>query len=144
MKALKYVGYVIGGLPISMMGNSVLDDAKKVAARGANRRVFIGYSPPDAANLKADTFAAPLSSAGSTFNVKQMEVKDDDHNTYQGVAVVLARFIPGVTVDSGLRIADKIHRTGSSIVWTGHKELAEHYWEQLQDAGLTMAPLEQA
>ncbi len=29
-------------------------------------------------------------------------------------------------------------------MWTGHKELAEHYWDQLRDAGLTMAPLELA
>jgi len=28
-------------------------------------------------------------------------------------------------------------------VWTGPKEPAELYWEQLSDAGLTMAPLEQ-
>ena len=40
------------------------------------------------------------------------------------------------------RIADQIHRTGQAIVWTGHREIAEHYWEQLSDAGLTMAPLE--
>ena len=32
---------------------------------------------------------------------------------------------------------------GFSIVWTGQKEIAELYWEQLRDAGLTMAPLEQ-
>ena len=28
-------------------------------------------------------------------------------------------------------------------MWSGHRELAEHYWDQLRDAGLTMAPLEQ-
>ncbi len=28
-------------------------------------------------------------------------------------------------------------------MWTGPKETAELYWEQLSDAGLTMAPLEQ-
>jgi len=27
-------------------------------------------------------------------------------------------------------------------VWTGMKETAELYWEQLKGAGLTMAPLE--
>jgi ATP-dependent Clp protease adaptor protein ClpS len=84
--------------------------------------------------------ADPGTGLGGSWNVI---VRDDDHNTHQGVAIVLARFIPGVTVDAGLRIADKIHRTGLAIVWTGHKELAEHYWEQLQGAGLTMAPLEQ-
>ena len=56
----------------------------------------------------------------------------------------LARFIPGVSVERGLEIANVIHATGRAIVYSGHQELAEHYWEQLKGAGLTMAPLEQA
>jgi ATP-dependent Clp protease adaptor protein ClpS len=71
-------------------------------------------------------------------------VRNDDHNTFDHVAQTLARFIPGMSVASGYDIADRIHATGLAIVWTGHKELAEHYWHQLRDAGLTMAPLEQA
>ena len=71
-------------------------------------------------------------------------VRNDDHNTFDHVAQTLARFIPGVTLDRGYSIADRIHASGLAIVWTGHKELAEHYWDQLRDAGLTMAPLEQA
>lgn len=71
-------------------------------------------------------------------------VRNDDHNTFDGVASTLARFIPGITLDRGYRIADQIHQTGQAIVWSGHQELAEHYWTQLQDAGLTMAPLEKA
>jgi ATP-dependent Clp protease adaptor protein ClpS len=51
--------------------------------------------------------------------------------------------IPGVNVDSGYRLADRIHKSGQAIVWTGPREPAELYWEQLQAAGLTMAPLEQ-
>jgi ATP-dependent Clp protease adaptor protein ClpS len=70
-------------------------------------------------------------------------VLNDDHNTFDGVAHALARVVPGVTVESGYRIADKIHNTGQAIVWTGPREPAELYWEQLSDAGLTMAPLEQ-
>jgi ATP-dependent Clp protease adaptor protein ClpS len=70
-------------------------------------------------------------------------VRNDDHNTFDGVAHTLARFIPGITVDRGYDIANRIHNIGLAIVWTGHKELAEHYWQQLRDAGLTMAPLEQ-
>jgi ATP-dependent Clp protease adaptor protein ClpS len=46
-------------------------------------------------------------------------------------------------VDQGYKIADRIHNAGLAVVWSGHLELAEHYWEQLRDAGLTMAPLEQ-
>ena len=70
-------------------------------------------------------------------------VLNDDHNTFEGVAATLSRVIPGVSYDQGLAIADRIHNTGQAIVWSGQKELAEHYWEQLNDAGLTMAPLEQ-
>ena len=71
-------------------------------------------------------------------------VRNDDHNTFDHVALTLARLIPGVDIPRGYQIAEQIHRSGLSIVWSGHQELAEHYWEQLRDAGLTMAPLEQA
>jgi ATP-dependent Clp protease adaptor protein ClpS len=69
-------------------------------------------------------------------------VRNDDHNTFDHVAHTLARHIPGVTVDAGYAFADRIHNSGQAIVWTGQQEPAEHYWEQLADAGLTMAPLE--
>jgi ATP-dependent Clp protease adaptor protein ClpS len=71
-------------------------------------------------------------------------VLNDDHNTFDHVAHTLARTIPGVTVAKGYAIADVIHNTGRAIVWSGVKETAELYWEQLQQAGLTMAPLEPA
>jgi ATP-dependent Clp protease adaptor protein ClpS len=70
-------------------------------------------------------------------------VLNDDHNTFEGVAAALSRIIPGVNYDQGLAIADRIHNSGQAIVWSGQKEPAEHYWEQLKEAGLTMAPLEQ-
>ena len=70
-------------------------------------------------------------------------VLNDDHNTFDHVAHTLARTIPGISVAKGYAIADVIHNTGRAIVWSGMKEPAEHYWEQLKDAGLTMAPLEQ-
>ncbi len=70
-------------------------------------------------------------------------VKNDDHNTFDHVARTLARYIPGVDVPKGYAFADRIHTTGQAIVWTGQKEPAELYWEQLSDSGLTMAPLEQ-
>lgn len=70
-------------------------------------------------------------------------VRNDDHNTFDHVARTLARFIPGVTLERGHEIAAQIHKTGQAIVYTGHQEPAEHFWEQLKGAGLTMAPLEQ-
>jgi ATP-dependent Clp protease adaptor protein ClpS len=70
-------------------------------------------------------------------------VLNDDHNTFDHVAHTLAKTIPGVTVANGYAFADTIHNTGQAIVWSGLKETAELYWEQLKAAGLTMAPLEQ-
>ncbi len=69
-------------------------------------------------------------------------VRNDNHNTFDHVAATLARVVPGVTLDHGYAMADQIHQRGLAIVWTGEKETAELYWEQLRDAGLTMAPLE--
>jgi ATP-dependent Clp protease adaptor protein ClpS len=71
-------------------------------------------------------------------------VLNDNHNTFDHVAHTLARTIPGVSVAKGYAIADVIHNTGRAIVWSGVRETAELYWEQLQQAGLTMAPLEPA
>ena len=82
----------------------------------------------------------PSSGLGGSWRVI---VLNDDHNTFDHVAVTLARYIPGVTVDGGYAIANTIHNTGRAIVWSGLKEPAELYWSQLRDAGLTMAPLEQ-
>jgi ATP-dependent Clp protease adaptor protein ClpS len=69
-------------------------------------------------------------------------VLNDDHNTFEGVAFALAKTIPGVDYDRGLRIADRIHNTGQAVVWSGDLEPAELYHSQLEELGLTMAPLE--
>jgi ATP-dependent Clp protease adaptor protein ClpS len=71
-------------------------------------------------------------------------VRNDNHNTFDHVAATLARVIPGVSLDQGHQIAELIHSSGQAIVWTGPREPAEHYWEELDAAGLTMAPLERA
>ncbi|MEZ5074844.1 MAG: ATP-dependent Clp protease adaptor ClpS [Solirubrobacterales bacterium] len=70
-------------------------------------------------------------------------VRNDDHNTFEHVAATLARVIPGLSYDNGMAFANTIHNTGQAIVWSGMREPAELYWEQLKAAGLTMAPLEQ-
>lgn len=71
-----------------------------------------------------------------------MVVLNDDHNTFDHVAETLSRVIPGVTLADGYRLADRIHNSGSAIVWSGPRDEAEQYWERLDGAGLTMAPLE--
>ena len=82
----------------------------------------------------------PSSGLGGAWKVI---VRNDDHNTFDHVAHTLARFIPGVDVQRGLQIANVIHNSGQALVFSGQREPAELYWEQLRDAGLTMAPLEQ-
>ena len=72
----------------------------------------------------------------------QVIVLNDDHNTFEGVAFALSSVLPGVDYDKGMAMANRIHSTGLAIVWSGSKEQAELYWEQLKGHGLTMAPLE--
>jgi ATP-dependent Clp protease adaptor protein ClpS len=69
-------------------------------------------------------------------------VLNDNHNTFEGVAVALSTVLPGVDYDGGMRLADTIHNAGQAVVWSGQQEQAELYWEQLRGFGLTMAPLE--
>ena len=71
-----------------------------------------------------------------------MIVRNDGHNTFEHVAQTLARTLPGVNLDQGHQLANLIHNSGQAIVWSGLREPAEHYWAQLDAAGLTMAPLE--
>jgi len=70
-------------------------------------------------------------------------VLNDNHNTFDGVAAALSRVLPSVSFDKGMQMANTIHNTGRAIVWSGHREQAEHYWQGLRDSGLTMSPLEQ-
>jgi ATP-dependent Clp protease adaptor protein ClpS len=71
-------------------------------------------------------------------------VRNDNHNTFEHVAQTLASVLPNVNFEQGHQIAEKIHNSGQAIVWSGPRELAEHYWAQLDGAGLTMAPLERS
>ena len=135
------------------------------AARGRPER---HHRPRDGGGLRAGRTARPaisgpralLEEAGrmsETVELPQVEepggaglednwrviVLNDDHNTFEGVASTLSRVLPGVSYDQGMALANTIHNTGRAIVWSGAREPAELYWEQLKDAGLTMAPLEQ-
>jgi ATP-dependent Clp protease adaptor protein ClpS len=81
------------------------------------------------------------SGVGAPWNVV---VLNDNHNTFEGVAFALASTIPGISYDKGMSLATQIHSSGRAIVWSGHKEASELYWEELRGHGLTMAPLERA
>jgi ATP-dependent Clp protease adaptor protein ClpS len=83
----------------------------------------------------------PGSGLGGSWNVV---VLNDSHNTFDSVAEALAATIPGMTLADGYRTADKIHHSGLAIVYSGSRDEAETYWETLDDAGLTLAPLEAA
>src|SRR3954453_16468195 len=81
--------------------------------------------------------AGPGSALGGNWRVI---VHNANHNTFDHVAQTLARVLPGVTLEQGHRIADQIHNGGQAIVWTGPREPAEHYWEQLGPPRPTGAP----
>jgi ATP-dependent Clp protease adaptor protein ClpS len=82
------------------------------------------------------------STGSGTGGAWRVIVLNDDHNTFEGVAFALAQTIPGVDYAKGMALANQIHNKGQAIVWSGHRELAELYHAQLEDYGLTMAPLE--
>jgi ATP-dependent Clp protease adaptor protein ClpS len=94
-----------------------------------------------AQTIEQPRVAGPGAGLGGAWRVI---VRNDDHNTFEHVARTLARYVPGITVARGYGYADEIHTTGQAIVWSGQREPAELYWEQLSGAGLTMAPLESA
>ena len=81
-------------------------------------------------------------SGSGTGGAWRVIVLNDNHNTFEGVAFALAQTIPGVSYEQGMRLAERIDSSGRAVVWSGHREVAEHYWERLRDQGLTMAPLE--
>ena len=85
--------------------------------------------------------SGPGSGLGGTWRVV---VLNDNHNTFDHVAETLSSVIPGVTLAQGYQLADRIHHKGLAIVWSGSRDEAEAYWQQLDEAGLTMAPLESA
>jgi ATP-dependent Clp protease adaptor protein ClpS len=99
--------------------------------------------PPviDPTTIEAPRKDGPDDALGGNWRVI---VLNDNHNTFDGVAHALASILPGVTLEQGHQIAAQVHNSGQAIVWTGPKETAELYWEQLKDAGLTMAPLERS
>lgn len=83
--------------------------------------------------------AGPGTGSGGPWRVI---VLNDDFNTFDHVAETLSHVIPEVSLADGYRFADSIHNNGQAIVWSGPREDAEEYWQRLDAAGLTMAPLE--
>lgn len=99
--------------------------------------------------MSATTVAPPREKrkhggGGALGDASKIIVLNDNHNTFEGVAFALSTVLPGVDFERGMALANKIHNTGQAIVWSGQREQAELYWEQLDEAGLTMAPLEGA
>jgi ATP-dependent Clp protease adaptor protein ClpS len=72
---------------------------------------------------------------GSAFSA-QVIVVNDDHNTFEHVIVTFCRVLPSMTPPKAERLAWTIHRSGRATVWSGNREAAELYVEQLTGAGL--------
>jgi len=66
----------------------------------------------------------PGSGLGGTWRVI---VRNDDHNTFDHVAEALASTIPGLNLAQGYALADRVHRSGLAMVWSGDHDLARDY-----------------
>ena len=91
-----------------------------------------------------ETLTRPPNSATDYDRAWNVIVLNDNHNTFEGVALALSSTLPGTSYDQGMALANRIHSSGRAVVWSGHKEQAELNWETLRGHGLTMAPLEQS
>lgn len=69
-------------------------------------------------------------------------VLNDDHNSFEHVTATLIQIIPQMTPDGAWAMADRIHNEGAATVWSGPREQAEMYHQQLGAKGLTMSPIE--
>ena len=112
-------------------------------ARGGDR-AGAAHEPRGLAARMTETLTRPPDTDSLAGKPWDVIVLNDNHNTFQGVAFALSSTLPGVDYEKGMRIADRIHSTGRAVVWSGHREPAELYWEKLTAFGLTMAPLEPA
>lgn len=119
--------------------NLKLDRRSSRAASPAARPKFRIMPVMSTTTVERPRTGGPGSGLGGEWRVI---VRNDNHNTFDHVAETLSRVLPGVSLDQGHRFADSIHNNGQAIVWSGPQEPAEHYWAQLESAGLTMAPLE--
>jgi ATP-dependent Clp protease adapter protein ClpS len=65
-------------------------------------------------------------------------VVNDDESTFEWVAGAIAKTIPGVDHERGMRLARAIHENGHAVVWAGDPEQAWAYQAQLAHYGLTI------
>ena len=116
---------------------------KRVAVAVPTPRRRRGGSPISTETLERPRTGGPGSGLGGNW---QVIVLNDDHNTFDHVARTLARGDPGrhrSTAATGS--PSRSTARGRAIVWTGPKEPAELYWEQLErrrpDDGAAREPL---
>ena len=60
--------------------------------------------------------AGPRDDLGSPWRVI---VLNDNHNTFDWVAMALSRHLPGITLETGYDLANVVHSSGQATVWTG-------------------------
>jgi ATP-dependent Clp protease adaptor protein ClpS len=131
------------GTPACRYGTAPLLRGVSRTARRRSAPRAGGHNPTVAVEVPVRIPQRTTDDRGSDDRPWQVIVLNDNHNTFEGVAFALSHTLPGVTYERGMQIADRIHRSGRAVVWSGVRELAEHYHAQLGDFGLTMAPLEQ-
>jgi predicted alpha/beta superfamily hydrolase len=88
-----FQAYVLGGAPV-IMQPTLEARIKAMAAKGAGRRVFVGYSPEDVAAFKSDRLGAALAAEGSAFQVRQKLFEGQTH--LSSYAALVAEALPFV------------------------------------------------
>ncbi|MBC6481471.1 MAG: ATP-dependent Clp protease adaptor ClpS [Hormoscilla sp. GM7CHS1pb] len=69
---------------------------------------------------------------------------NDNFHSFDYVIACLLKYIPEMTRDRALQLANRVHKQGEAVVWSGCQELAALYRMQLSHAGLNMAFLEKS
>ena len=89
----------------------------------------------------AQELAEKKSDAGETETYPNYRVvlHNDERNSFDHVAKCLTRHIPGMSSDKAWNLTVKAHNEGRAIVWSGPKEVAEMYYEQLKSDGLSIS-----
>ncbi len=87
--------------------------------------------------MSLETTKKPTNAGGKTrYQEWNVILHNDAHNSMAGVMQALMNIV-GVNAEQAYKLMMTAHENGTAIVYTGHREPAEMYREQLEAAGLT-------
>ena len=63
---------------------------------------------------------------------------NDNINTFDYVCDCLLKYLPNMNLDRAWQLTMKVHSEGQAVVWSGPEHLAQLYYTQLSQAGLSL------